>query len=175
MRSLGGNTSAPMSSNFRLGKRSCQAGPLATSESQRSERQRSAMRLRSSTMWSMPIAPRCSLIAMPAWPAPITKVLVFSTDIAFPKKVQDRIRASMRRSVSQMAALDNLVFWTLGLGKSKSLPQSQRRDLVSFFPMDRINIHKRPVDPASLILQSIAQQIEPPCRTAPCPQNRPAR
>ena len=36
------------------GNRSCQAGPLATSESHRSERQRSAMRLRSRTRCGTP-------------------------------------------------------------------------------------------------------------------------
>ena len=81
MSSLEAKLSGSMPSKVRLGKRSCQAGPLATSESQRSERQRSAIRCRSTTRWGTPSRVRCSLMASPAWPPPITSVSICVTDI----------------------------------------------------------------------------------------------
>ena len=70
--------------HVQAGKRSCQAGPLATSESQRSLRQRSAMRLRSSTRCGTSRLLRCSLMATPAWPAPMISVSTFSTVMPVP-------------------------------------------------------------------------------------------
>ena len=78
-RSLPGKPSGSKPSNSRPGKRSCQAGPLATSESHRPDRQRSAMRSRSRTRCGTAFLLRCSLIAMPAWPAPTTSVSMKSS------------------------------------------------------------------------------------------------
>ena len=55
-----------------LGTGRAKAGPFATSESHRPVRQRSAIRCRSNTTWGMPDLARCSLIAIPACPPPIT-------------------------------------------------------------------------------------------------------
>ena len=71
-------------SESKLGNRSCQAGPFATSESQRSDRQRSAMRWRSRTRCCTSQALRCSLIARPACPPPTTSTSTISLDISTP-------------------------------------------------------------------------------------------
>src|SRR5215475_15888589 len=73
-----------MLANARPGKRSCQAGPFATRESHLSERQRSAIRCRSTTRCSTPRLLRCSLMARPACPPPMTSVSTFSTDMHGP-------------------------------------------------------------------------------------------
>ena len=53
-------------------------GPAALAFGQRQERQRSATRSRSTTRWSIPCLPRCSLMAIPACPAPMTRTSTVS-------------------------------------------------------------------------------------------------
>ena len=55
------------------GSRLIQFGVSRRSESQRCDRQRSAVRPRSSTTWSTPASVSSWLTARPAWPAPMTR------------------------------------------------------------------------------------------------------
>ncbi len=84
--------SGSRSANSSPGNRSCQAGPFATRESQRSERQRSAMRCRSSTRCGTPYPFRCSLIATPAWPAPTTRTSICWLGIQPPTPIRVVLR-----------------------------------------------------------------------------------
>ena len=83
-------------SNSSPGKRSCHAGPFATSESQRSERHRSAMRCRSRTRCDTSQALRCSLIARPAWPPPTISTSTASFDILAPLAIDVPVRSGCR-------------------------------------------------------------------------------
>src|SRR5215472_8394343 len=113
----GAKPSGSTSVNVRVGNRSCQAGPLATSESHLSERQRSAIRDRSRMRCGIARWRRWPLIASPAWPPPTMSVSIFSTDMvgAASPGALGRCRCTAVLFIGQ-AGLRKILFIGQGIG-----------------------------------------------------------
>src|SRR6266481_9971242 len=85
------------------GSRTDQFGNWNFSPSQRSLRQRSAIRCRSSTRWARPRCFNRWLIVSPAWPPPMMRVWICSTGIAVSLADELAARGRSRRGVDDPA------------------------------------------------------------------------